>query len=742
MTAGSPTGRRIALVVPYGEASESFFPDTLLSWLSARARRRGHTTKVFRVYYDGRDPARDAEIRARLIAALDGFAPTDVVLERIFDLDPLLEVRARHGARIVMVCRGDGFDPDPRLDGWIGRTPGLHRGRTRRTPTIADIVREYDAWLGDDTDESDALPVVELDLAHEVLAIDARPAITTPRLRTLFASVGCPYSGDPRKSAFYAGLPVLDQAGEDDGLSLLGCAFCPMGGDYQRAEEGALVAWVAAQAFAIREAVPETEGFVLSDQAPLSYLSRLIDATRSLAPVRWLVAMRADVLVRERTRVERTIEAARACGHTISLYLTGFESFSDRELERYVKGTTAAELVRAVDTMRGLAREHGASFRYGEDRGHSLILWSPWTSLDDLAASLEVMRANGLRELFWDLGRNRLRLTHEVPITLAAARDGALSAAWDDGDDGAARGKGYATERPWRFLDRETALAHRVATTLRDRLGRDTELAQLRAAVAFARGRGDLDAVACVAELHAGLDTLDRTLGRWLSGPRGASDPPRGTFVRAEVLDVGVRCSCGRPWCAERDAYVEPAWASARLDAMLASSPAAIVFAGGDALAHPEIVDLADRVRSKGAVLGIALPSRPSRAIVCDAISVDVACLEEVAGAGDATRAFVASRGRDEIAIEARVLVNEALLDADPSALLQAIRDELAPDVVRVVVPLDAIPLARLDRVCATVDGIARAAKDVDVALEASPLAAGPTWRARCVQRRSLKRPA
>lgn len=735
MTVGSREARRVAFVVPYGEASESFFPDTLLSWLSARARRHGHATRVFRVYYDGRDERRDDEIRARLIAALDRFAPTDVVVERVFDLAPLLEIRARHGARLVMVCRGDGFDPDPRLDGWIGRAPGSHRGRTRRTPTIGDLVREHDAWLGDAPEADRELPVVELDLAHEVLALEDDGTLETPRVRTLFASVGCPYAGDPRAHPFYEGLPTLSQASADrDGVSILGCAFCPMGGDYQRAEEGALVAWVAAQAHAIREAVPETEGFVLSDQAPLSYLSKLIDATASLPSIRWLVAMRADVLSRERARLERTIVVARDRGHVISLYLTGFESFSDRELERYVKGTTAAESVRAVEAMRELAREHPSAFRYGEDRGHSLILWSPWTSLDDLAESADTIRAHGLRELFWDLGRNRLRLTHEVPITAAAERDGALTSAWDEGDDGAGRGKGYATERPWRFLDRETALAHRLSSALRERLGRDTELAQLRAAIAFSRGRGRADAPAVVGDVMRGIETLDHSLARWLSGARGAGDPARGAFVRAEMLDVGTQCACERPWCAERDAFVEPSWALARLDALLRGSPAAIVIAGGDPTTHPSIDELVARARQHGVIVGIALPSPPSRTIACDAISMDVASRADLA---TFTPLAHASSAR-----EVRIVLHDALLDGDLDALVHEAAAALTPDVVRVVVPLDAVSLARLDDVREAIDRIARAAKDVGVALEVSPLSAGPTWRARCVRRRPITRAA
>jgi hypothetical protein len=733
--------RRIAFVVPYGEASESYFPDTLLSWLSARARRAGHQTRVFRVYYDGQDEARDNVVRGRLVAALDALAPTDILVERVFDLAPLLAVRARHGCRLVMVCRGDGFDPDPRLDGWIGRAPGLSRGRTRRTPTIGAIARELDAWLEgrqrEEPDTSDArtLPPVELDLEHTLIGVGDLEALRTPRVRTLFGNAGCPYAADPRKVPFYAGLSLL---AEDDGdaLSLLGCAFCPMGGDYERAEPRELVAWVAAQARTIRETAPGTEGFVLSDQAPLPYLAELIHETRALAPVRWLVAMRADALVRETARLERAIAAAENCGHRVSLYLTGFESFADAELERYAKGVTAAELVASVHRMRALARAHPGSFGCDDDRGHSLILWSPWTSLSDLEESLGTIRRHGLRQLFTDLGRNRLRLTHELPITQAAERDGALLEAWPEGHDGAARTKGYATERPWRFLDAETALAQAIAEGLRARLGRETELAQLRAAAAFARGRGAAPRRPLVEESIARLARFEAALARWLAGSRSAGEPRRGRFLRAEVVDLGMPCGCGRETCAERDAFVEPATAHGRLAQALAKRPEAIVLAGGDALTHPEIASLARAVCETSVPLGLCVPTAPPSGRpappACDALSLDVAselALEAGAEGIAAMRAVTT-------ALEARLLLSGELVRARAAAaLVGAIAKRFAPDVLRVVAPLDAIGLDALDDATVALAEVAQACNDAGLAMEVSPLAAGPTWRVRMATR-------
>ena len=80
----------------------------------------------------------------------------------------------------------------------------------------------------------------------------------------------------------------------------------------------------------------------------------------------------------------------------------------------------------AIAAMRDLARQHPEAFSYNRARGHSLILWNPWTTPEDLAASAAVLREQGLAEMFHEPARNRLRLYEDLPIYYAARRDGAL----------------------------------------------------------------------------------------------------------------------------------------------------------------------------------------------------------------------------------------------------------------------------------------------------------------------------
>ncbi len=398
-----------------------------------------------------------------------------------------------------------------------------------------------------------------------------------------------------------------------------------------------------------------------------------------------------------------------------------------------MKGVSARELVGAVHVMRELSVAHPAAMGYRGERGHSLILWSPWTSLEDLEASLGTIRSEGLRELFWDLGRNRLRLTHELPITRAAERDGALTTEWPAGEEGAARRKGYSPEQPWRFLDARTALAHRLAEALRERLGRETELAQLRASVALARSTADLEGA--FTRTMEDLARLEEALARWLRGERASDAPPRSAFLRAAVVDLGMPCSCGRHDCAERDAWVSPERASVRLAEALAARPEAVLLAGGDAAAHPALAALLALARGR-APTGLAMPApRAVPALPVDALVLDARAVAGIAPlASGVEHARDASGGRP--AIEVRILLS-AELDARRAGELTSVIDQaLAPDVLRVVVPLDGVGLDRLAEARRALSAIASEAGGRGLALEVSPLSAGPAWRERFPVRR------
>ncbi len=717
---------RIALVLPYGARSDGFFPDTFAGQLAADARAAGHHAEVVRVYYDGDRGAGDAAIAARLAAWLDAGGFDVVALERVFDPAPIAAWKA--GAphrRVVLVVRGDSIEPTPEVDAIVGWRRGATRaGHTRRAVTVWQIADAFAALIaalaaGDDPAMVPGVAtVVAGDVAHAsplppeagprralapvldhaaIASGDASPPIVR---RTVFGNAGCPYAADPRALPMYRDLAWPT----DVEVAERGCAFCSLGGDYERRADAEVIASLVAQAAHIARHAPATRELVLDDQHALRYLAELITAAAAagVPPLRWLFAARSDTFLRERPRVEAAITAAAATGATVELYLTGFEAWSDAELARYNKGTTVAEQLAAVAAMRALAANHPRAFAFAEAKGHSLILWNPWTTPRDLAQSIATIRAHRLTELFTELGRNRLRLYPDLPIYYAAARDGALVDAWPDGDHGAGRGKGYHAERPWRFLDPRTALAWRLADGLRARLGRQTELAQLAACAAFAEAwtGGEADVGAAAAGVLAAIDAL---AARLTALARRTGLPRRGHQVRAHAgsLEAAIHATTP-PGAIVLDEPITTARVEAA--ATLARDGVGVV-ARAAAFADPAVA----RALVAAGLTAASLRPGPDPA-------VDAAGVAALAAAGVR-------------ALELRVPLTAATLAAPTAPVARARAQPITQ--LRVEVPLDELGLGDAAAALAALDAIVAAATRDDLALEASPLDAGDrlaTW--------------
>ncbi len=746
----------IAFVLAFGDADEGFFPDTLLAQLCARARERGHRAAMARVYHAPRD--REGVVSKRLETWLSERSADLVVVDRVVDPGPLrAHVGASPGRHALYVFRGESFDPVEGVDLALGVLPGATRaGTTRRTPSVPMLVRAFEALVDALADARDPLTVpgvVRLDgdalvsgpplpreapspgpyraaADWEVISLGPAPRVIR---KTLFGNAGCPFADDPLANPHYARvrLPV------DAPVARLGCAFCDLGGDYEKRPDAEVVAHLVEQARFWIERAPDVTEFVLSDQYALRYLAALLRAAHGagVRPSRWLFAARVDTFVRERARVLSAIDAAEETGHAIELYLSGFEAFCDAELARYNKGVTVREQLEAVEAMRALARAHPRRFSYARARGHSLILWSPWTTPSDLAETAANVRAHGLAELFHEMGRNRLRLYRDLPITYAAERDGALADAWEPGDEGVARRKGYNPERPWRFLDARTRRGYALARALRERLGHEHEAAQLTAVARHVADETD-DSLAGLDDLITALDAL--------CGERTAAMPSRGAGERASVVRFAGACNnrCGA--CANGDR-----WLADDREAVLARvdearrAPGPVALAGREPTIHPAFLEAVARARGGDRrAVGVVTNGRrfvydrfaeaSARAGLSAAsvklFAVDGAVADAVTrspGAHAQALAGVANLVAQRVAVELRAPLHRENLSAYASyADLAA---SLGLRQVRVECALDAVGLAKLGAAAVAVRALSSRCAALGVALEAAPLSAATT---------------
>lgn len=768
----------IAFGVLYGEAREGFFPDSLLAHLGACARAMGCDARMVRVYYDGQDPERDAEVGRRFRRWLEARGVQVLVLDRVIHPEVVRDWAAGAPGRCcVHVSRGESFDPVEGVDYVIGAAPGLlRRGATRRAPSLSRLARAFEAWLrawrsGEDPGavagvarvDGAALrtgaPLPEDDgvrapfdalVAQEVISLDAPPRTSR---RTLFGNVGCPYAADPLERPFFAGVTLP----ADGSIARLGCAFCDLGGDYERRADAEVIAEVADQAAFWSERDPSVEEFVLSDQHAVRYLAPLLRAAaaRGVRPMRWLFAARVDTFVRELQRVRAAVAAAEEVGQSVELYLSGYEAFSDDVLERFNKGVTVAEQLVAVEAMRSLAREHPGHFAYARARGHSLILWDPWTRPEELAESVSVMRSAGLGEMFHAVGRNRLRLYRDLPLFHAAARDGALRDRWEDGDEGAGERKGYNPEHPWRFLDGRSRVAYELALWLRETLGEATELSQLAAVAAYARSlsAGELDGA--VARAQQGVLALREALTS-LEGPRVA--PRRGASVAAAVLRFAGACNNACGGCSNRDAWLPDDQASLehRLEAARSTGSRAVAFAGREPTLHPGFLGLVRRARgADGRAVAVVSNGRrfvygafARSAVAAGLRSASIKVFGAEASIGDAvasaqgahaqSMAGVAElRAAGLTALELRAMVYGAALPT--LAEVADLARSAGVSQMQVEAALDTVGIARSAEAAEAIGALSRRCAALDVALEVSPLHAGtlPVERVPLAARRS-----
>jgi hypothetical protein len=234
----------------------------------------------------------------------------------------------------------------------------------------------------------------------------------------------------------------------------------------------------------------------------------------------------------------------------IGVYASGIESFDARELLLFNKGTTPLDNLRAINIYRRLAQEFGDRFSY---YGLSMILFTPWTTLDGLDLNLGMCRLLGLRRHeIGNLYQSRLRLHPELPLTALAEHQRLIVKREPDPLLRMNRRKLFSEERAWRFADQRLRALCRLVlrfdlleTPLADPLARDLAL---RLRNSGWRGEGNeqlLDLTRCMIEVLrvqrrplAGEALLGRAFERWRERQLPLRRPRRIGPRRVELAEL------------------------------------------------------------------------------------------------------------------------------------------------------------------------------------------------------------
>ncbi len=496
---------QVALVYLRAQGGGDFFADTPFCLAASELRAAGHGATVYEVVFARGDTERSAGLLDALIDRLRETAVDLVVVEHLWQ-PALVDAVAAMGARLVLTEPDAelGRRVDFRLQHMTSHRQPLHDlvatlqhgGDLRRLPNlwvelpgmaapercgpeiahpeVPDALRPF----------APALDVVQI---GERVAEDGS---VPPLRKTLDTNKGCPFSAPVAENPAFSQVPMPAH-----GVTMAGCSFCFMGGDYKALAWRQAVPLHLDQIAWYQEHLPRAIGrpldeVVLRDQHAIRYLPQLLQGAidRGLAPLGLLVPGRGDAILRFGPELRAAAEIAAGTGFWFCIYLIGFESFSQPQLDLYNKGVTVQEYADALRQLRALHHTHPDSFRLYAYGSSSFVLWNPWTTLDDLDATTAFARREAVWALAHGIGDTRLRLYRHLPLWWKAKHDGLLATTVDEADAGASW-TGYAAATPWRAADGRLARCEELASQLLRACRPSEALGALETASAWTRRR-------------------------------------------------------------------------------------------------------------------------------------------------------------------------------------------------------------------------------------------------------------
>jgi len=468
----------VAILSFHSHNDRSFLDDRELALLSGRLRDEGIANDlIVAVVAHATEGDRDeSEVERRLVDTLAAYDP--IVYERVWSAGVIERLRDRLPGKVFIGLRGEHLlldaapadifcDDEPR---WV--LPPLVqwlRGQCDAAPEKTLFRRT--AGVGEPPVWARPEPFAIVPEREYPYTPNLQPIVVNPELlpsgRTfsLVGNSGCPFQLDARDNPLYAGTTIPAEYGR-------GCAFCTTGNHYVGRPNPETAASVLEQLCYVRQHAPELSLLVLKDQNPFGYLTEVIErcAAEGLAGFTFLLETRAEWFLRNAQRFDRALEVARQIGVRIAPFLVGIENFSQPELDRFNKGTTAAANIEFLETLWGWKERYGDAF----DLTHTafgFILFSPWTTLEDLAVNLTAIRRTRFDRLRGSILLSRARLYPDTALYYLAERDGLLADAFASDSDDASRRYGYYPSRPWRFAHPDVAHFASLATALTERTG-------------------------------------------------------------------------------------------------------------------------------------------------------------------------------------------------------------------------------------------------------------------------------
>ena len=378
--------------------------------------------------------------------------PSLIVVSRAWD-EALLET-LRHAtagkAKLVRYSHGPPTRLDPSFDAVLDNA-GIRALLTDQE--LQDTRPQSPHWRQSKAAMATAIPITAPEAAEEL------PTISGP-------ARGCPFLVDVRTS------PAFHDSNIDfDQVQSKGCSFCldNVGAFATFPDKEIVGSWLS-QLRTVRAQRPDTRAILLTDERPHPYLPALfreILADPDLHRIEVMIKTRVDWLAEfADNAIEETCTLAEQSASLLHIYLVGFESFHQADLDLFNKAVNVADNVRAIEILHDLESRHPRSFEFRKNRAHGIVLFHPWTTTESLLDNARTMRQVRFEELRTQTLRTRLRLYASVPLHALAERQGLLASQFDEGRSDRAVEQGYDASIPWRFADPAIEAIFRAANAI------------------------------------------------------------------------------------------------------------------------------------------------------------------------------------------------------------------------------------------------------------------------------------
>ena len=141
----------------------------------------------------------------------------------------------------------------------------------------------------------------------------------------------------------------------------------------------------------------------------------------------WL-SSRVDEFLRFQDVLEAALPIFERSGNQVHLWNIGLENLSPVENERFNKGVDPATVFVCANKIKSLQERFPKAFRFF---GFGFILFTPWTTLEDLRINIEGFRRLAVGATTFFLG-TAMELLPGLAITQLALLDGLVTEAFED----------------------------------------------------------------------------------------------------------------------------------------------------------------------------------------------------------------------------------------------------------------------------------------------------------------------